>query len=62
MRTGARADDPVHDPLALWRGIDDAIARQAAVRQRKVTPPPPAPPPGQPPRRSPVPARALEPA
>lgn len=56
-------DDPPYDPLALWRGIDDAVGREA-VRRRK--PPVPASAPASPPRlpaRGPgEPARAMEPA
>lgn len=55
-------DDPLHDPLALWRGIDDAVGREA-VRRRKMPAPVKAAPPPRPPARGPAaPARTMEPA
>jgi hypothetical protein len=56
-------DDPLHDPLALWRGIDDAVGREA-VRRRKMPAPVKAasPPPRLPARGPTVPARTMEPA
>ena len=66
MRSGARTDDPIADPgpdpLALWRGIDDAVAREAVRRRRKIAVPALPAPPRQPARAPAVPARALEPA
>lgn len=53
-------DDPLHDPLALWRGIDDAVGREAVRRRKMPVPLRAAAPP--PPRGPTVPARAMEPA
>jgi hypothetical protein len=53
MRADATTD-PMTDPLALWRGIDDAVARQAA-------PPLPPPKPTAPAAPAPRPARIPEP-